>query len=143
MIYKFPDVTPANTIKFARECIGTPFKHQGRIRKKGMDCPGPLIHVMKRYGLAFNDGRGYPRVPYQGMLEAIMDNQPHVKKINKFDYEVGDFLLMRFRKDPQHLAILSFDEKIIHSYSGIGKVVEHQCDGFWIKRVVSVYRIVP
>lgn len=51
----------------------------------------------------------------------------------------GDVLLMRFKNDPQHLAIFA-GETIIHSYSTVGMVCEHRLADVWIARIVGVYR---
>lgn len=135
------DINADTTIQFARECLDTPFKHQGRKRGRGMDCAGLIIYVLKKYKLKYVDLEEYPRNPYKGMMQKIMAKQPNLKRIDRNNYKVGDVLLMKFRRDPQHLAILSYDNRIIHSYSGVGKVTEHKVDGFWVHRVVAVYRI--
>lgn len=135
-------ITPEQTIAYARECLDTPFHHQGRVPGRGLDCAGLIVHVMKSYQLPYDDLAGYPRHPYKGMLEKNLDRQSNLKKIPKAEFAPGDVLLMRFRRDPQHLAILSYNNRVVHAYSGVEKVVEHVVDKFWATRVVAVYRIV-
>ena len=49
----------------ARKWIGTPFRHQGRIRGRGVDCVGLPLCVMRDLGIAdwTEDFRVYPRRP--------------------------------------------------------------------------------
>lgn len=127
-------------LTYARECLGTPFVHQGRQIGLGMDCAGLIVYVMQRLGLNYIDGKGYPRNPYEGMLENILDGQPKVKKIPITEKKPGDILLFRIKRDPQHLAIYA-GKTIIHCYSQSGKVVEHSIGG-WERKIVAVYRVV-
>lgn len=126
-------------IDYARECLGTPFVHQGRVNGIGLDCAGVVIHVMRRLGLAVEDLPAYPRHPYQGMMQQIMDAQPGMTKIAIADRSAGDVLLMRIKREPQHLGI-DAGETIIHSYSNVGRVVE-QTTGAWARHITAVYRI--
>ena len=51
----------------------------------------------------------------------------------------GDLLLMRFAREPQHLAVL-VGENIVHAYANAGRCVEHRLDDAWSRRIVRVYR---
>lgn len=128
-------------VAYARECVETPFRHQARLPGIAIDCAGVICHVMDRLGLPYQEMQGYPRQPYAGMLEQVLDSQPHLVRIAREEMMPGDVLLMRFKGDPQHLAILS-DGMIIHAYADAGKCCEHDFTGPWPGRVVRVYRIV-
>lgn len=132
-------------IAAARECLGTPFKHQGRVLGKGMDCAGVLVHVLGRLGLPFDDTTGYPRTPYDGMLEKILNAQPALTEVAKADMTTGDVLLMRVTFAPQHIAIVSESRYghpyIIHGSSDHGGCVEHRLDDLAAFRIVRVYRL--
>jgi len=74
-----------------------------------------------------------------------MDNQPSTESVSP-PYKVGDIVLFRIRREPQHVAILvdSNTEELgmIHSYNGGKKmVVEHGFADYWMQKVVSVYRL--
>jgi cell wall-associated NlpC family hydrolase len=71
------------------------------------------------------------------LLESTLDSQPCLERVT--DMQPGDVLLMRIRRDPQHLAIYA-GGTIIHSYFDAGKVCEHDLTGLWSQRVVAVYR---
>lgn len=127
-------------VSLARECIETPFLHQGRVAGLGLDCAGVVAHVMKGLGLPYEDATGYPRTPYARMIERVMDRQPCMTAVPAADVMAGDLLLMRFANEPQHLAVCA-GETIIHSYMHAGKCCEHRFSDVWRARVVRAYRI--
>jgi len=134
-------MTRDDIIRIARSTIGTPFKHQGR-SLSGMDCVGLPLYVASTLGVEYTDVPGYSRRPSGGKLEDTFD--AHVTsgilvRVGIHEMEPGDFLMMRFSGQPQHLAIYT-GENIIHSYEAVGKVCEHRMDTTWSSRIVRVYR---
>lgn len=121
----------------ARACIGTPFRHQGRIPGVGLDCAGLLVVVARAIGAEVRDVPAYGRNPAGGLLEATLDAQPCLERVA--DRQPGDLLLMRFASAPQHLAVFAGDT-IIHSYQQVGQVCEHRLAGVWAARIVRAYR---
>ena len=74
-----------------------------------------------------------------------MDSQPSFKKVNS-PYKRGDIVLLRIRKEPQHVALLTESNTsnlgMIHAFNGgEKKVVEHDFADYWIQKIVSVYRL--
>lgn len=128
-------------VALARECIGTPFQHQARVPGVGLDCAGVLVHILKSLDLPHTDERGYPRTPYKGLIRSILESQPCLRKISKQEMQPGDVLLMKFDGEPMHVAILS-GENIIHSYSRVGRAVEHGFTDEWRYRVTDVFRVI-
>jgi len=124
-------------VSAARECIGTPYQHQGRVLGKGMDCAGVVAHVAGRLGYDTLEVSGYGRSPYKGLLEQAADSQPFLERI--FAIEPGCVLMMRFTGDPQHVGIYT-GTTLIHSYQAVEKVCEHALDKTWTKRIVRMYR---
>ncbi len=129
-------------IAAARECLGTPFRHQGRLPGVGLDCAGLGIIAAKAAGIDVKDFAGYPRLPFDGMLKKMFDEQPHLTRISHSDSAPGDVLLMRISSAPQHVAILSYDGYMIHAYQNVGKVVEQRIDADWRNKIIAVYRFV-
>ena len=131
-------------IAAAMECEGTPFKHQGRVAGRGLDCAGVLVHVLRSMDLPYNDEMGYPRTPFDGQLENILDSQPSLERIPPSEKKRGDVLCMRISSAPQHIAIFLGDINghpyIIHGSSEHGKVAVHRLDQVWGARIVRVYR---
>lgn len=127
-------------VEAARSCLNTPFVHQGRVAGAGLDCAGLIVHVAKELGFQYEDVKGYPRLPFRGMLEEVLNSQPCLKKINKSQISAGDLMLVRFTRAPQHLGIYTGNGYMIHTFEEVGKVVEHRLDSLWLNRLIGVYR---
>lgn len=123
---------------YARETLNTPFKHQGRICGKGLDCVGVIQHIVSRAGLPHIDRDGYGKTPMRRELEQVLNNQPCLE-ITQSLVE-GVVCLMKWEKAPMHVAYFTGDT-IIHAFATDGKVVEHRIDSEWKKRIVKMYRI--
>ena len=128
-----------NVIEAARECLGTPFRHQGRIVGEALDCAGVAVHVAERLGYGVLDVTGYGRTPVNGQLEDTLSSQPFLYQVEIPEAAPGDILLMRFAGEPQHLAILA-DNTIIHAYESVEMCCEHSLTSKWAARIVKVYR---
>jgi cell wall-associated NlpC family hydrolase len=129
--------TSKKIIEKAREYIGTPFRHQGRLKGVGVDCAGLVVGVAKELKISDFDFRAYGAMPNSSKLQIILNEQ--MDKINVSDAKIGDVYLMKFDKEPQHLGIKT-DIGIIHSYSDAGAVVEHRIDEIWQSRILGAYR---
>lgn len=127
-------MTPADFIAAARSYVGVPFHHQGRTRH-GVDCIGLVVCAARDVGLVLADRTDYPRDP-NGLLPVEMARQFAAVE----SAQGGDILLMRFRGEPQHVAILA-GTTLIHGYASIGRVVEHGLDAKWRRRIVATYRL--
>lgn len=132
-------MTPDEIIRYARELLDMPFRHQGRAPSGKTDCAGVICHVASRGGVAHEDQSDYPRLPGGGRLEAALDAQPCLARVQLADVRPGDVLLMRFGRDPQHLGIFT-GNSLIHAYEPMGRVVEHGIDALWRRRAVRAYR---
>lgn len=128
-------ITGADIVAEARTWIGTPWRHQGRLKGVGTDCLGLVGGIAVNVGLFPSDQwrtdpafGGYGRIPLTERMLAgcarYLDNVP------KNSVRLGDILLMSFAKErPQHFAIVSRLEPrlyIIHAYAQRRKVVESQ-----------------
>lgn len=119
----------------ARTWIGTPWRHQARVKGVGVDCIGFVGGVAMALGLPeafewYGDRtlRGYGRTPVAETLlnacDRFLDRMPVAGR------RLGDVLVMGFRQGPQHFAILSrlAPDYIIHAYAQRRSVVETQSD---------------
>lgn len=131
-------------VSAAMDAIGTPFRHQGRVAGRGMDCAGLYIHVCQLLGLSYQDASGYPRNPYDGQLEKELDAQPQLTRISVAEARKGDLLAMRMDRAPQHIAIhaghFNGHPYVIHASEQHGKVCMHRLDQLWHARVMRAYR---
>lgn len=132
-------MTAQDIIDTALGMLDTPFVHQGRVPGVGLDCAGLVICVAARLGIEHFDVPAYGRTPHHGLLEQTLDEQPGLVRIGRDDIQPGDILLMRFAREPQHVAIYTGDG-VIHSWSQPGKVCAHGLDATWRARIVHAYR---
>ena len=124
-------------VEYAGSCIGTPFRHQGRVPGVGLDCAGLIAVCLDHVGITYNDEKAYSRRPIEKKLEQYMDAQPNLDRVD--DMRPGDVLLFRIKTHPQHLAICA-GETIIHAFSDKNGVVENPINP-WLKNLVAIYRV--
>jgi NlpC/P60 family putative phage cell wall peptidase len=129
--------TGEDIVAEARRWIGTPWRHQARLRGVGVDCGGLVVGVGQALGLPVRDHPpGYARLPDGVSLRACVERQ--CTRIPAL--EPGAILLMRWEADPQHLAIVSTLPEgfvgMIHAWAGIRRVVEHGLTPEWQARIV-------
>jgi len=127
-----------NIINEARGWIDTPFVHQGRTKGQAVDCAGLIIGVAEAIGAIgdFEDLANYPRSP-DGTMRGVLNK--HLDRKLVMDQKSGDVLFFAFARIPQHLAILTDCNTIIHAYETSGRVVEHIYDDVWRRMVRGVY----
>ena len=133
-------LTSNDIVIAAKECLETPFGHQGRVPGRRMDCVGLVRYPAVRLGLvpSGTDFRAYHRQPNPKQMRELLltyfNKSPNLVPGAIIWFEVG-------AKDPQHLAIYTFDNTIIHAMSdGPGKVVEHGYRSPWPGRAVEFFR---
>lgn len=128
-------------ISRAREYLGTPFHHQGR-SYAGIDCVGLLVHA---YEIPEEFVPDYPRDPYDGKLEAALEavfGPPMYP--DQTELEPGDVVAMAYAGVIRHVGIIGHHPQygltLIHTDSGIGKVVEHPLTYRWANRIKRIFR---
>jgi NlpC/P60 family putative phage cell wall peptidase len=124
----------------AREWLGTPWRHQGRLKGIAVDCGGLILGVGRELGLLDFDTSAYGRIPDGQQLRALCEQHLLAKPVA--DAVPGDVLLMRFTRHPQHLAIVGDRGEpysLIHAYADAGACVEHGADPKWLRRIVAAY----
>ncbi len=130
-------VTGQDVVAEARRWLGTPWRHQARLRGVGVDCGGLVVGVGQALGLPVQDHPpGYARLPDGVSLRACVERQ--CTRIPTL--EAGAVLLMRWGDAPQHVAIVSTLPEgfgMIHAWAGIRRVVEHGLTAEWQARIVQ------
>jgi len=138
-------ITRMDAVAEARTWLGTPFKHQGCLKGVACDCIGLAKGVGVSLGLVDYD----PTTP-EALTYANYSMMPDSKRMREAlgkwlvsipvpEATLADILFMAWGREPQHVALIT-DKGIIHSYSGVGKVVEHSLDERWQRRVTAAYR---
>lgn len=139
-------------VECARSYVGVPWKHLGRSRK-GLDCAGLLIVSVKdAEGVDVESPERYGREPFNNGLETYLGKSAELvwsgrKGRCKFsNLKVGDGVLMSPAGRPRHLGIIGDDQmygfSLIHADGtpGVGVVVEHGLNDYYLKMIVAVYR---
>jgi len=124
-------------IDAVRACIDTPFHHQGRAPGVGLDCIGLVIVALRAACVAVQDRTDYGRRPDGKSLVAALEDHGAVA-VN--DWQAGDVLLFRYDRQPQHVALATSTDTMIHSFAPAGKVVETLIGDYWKRRLTGVYR---
>lgn len=124
-------------IQAARDCLGTPFHHQGRRPKVGLDCIGLIVIACAAIGLPVRDKLDYGRRPDGQALIAAL--QAHgAERVD--DIDPADVLVFRYDQQPQHVALATEEGRMIHSFAPAGRVVETDLGAYWRRRLVGIYR---
>lgn len=135
----------------ARDWIGTPWKHQHRLKGVGVDCVGLIIaagveaNVLKEPGDAFHPWRGYSRTPNPNRMRAGLEHFLHPCR-DETQVRPGDVAWIAWPEAPDmpmHLAIYAWRQggpSLIHSSERVDRVVEHGFTGEWPSLVNSWWR---
>lgn len=127
-------------VDIARTYIGTPFHHQGRLPGVGLDCIGVVVCAMREAGLDVSDDvAGYGRLPSGGVFMAAVERRCRSVPIE--EALPGDVMMFAFRTEPQHIAIYTGDNTLIHAYQEVEAVVENSLDDTWRARLRGVFRL--
>jgi len=122
-----------------RACIDTPFHHQGRSPGVGIDCIGLIIIAMIAANIKVNDRTDYGRRPDKDSLINALEEHG-ATPIEKEAARAGDVLVFRYDNQPQHVALATSENTMIHSFAPAGKVVETHMGDYWKRRIVTAYR---
>ncbi len=127
-----------DVVDAAREYLGVRWVHQGRQRKRGLDCLGLIVVVAEDLGYKPQDYLAYNREPDPLLLQELVNQQ--FIKVDR-EPEAGDMVLIHFharRKSPYHFGIISEKGTLIHGHGPSRKVVE-QPVRMYADQIHSVY----
>lgn len=122
----------------ARTCIGTPFRHQGRLKDAGLDCIGLVIWTMKTLGISDYDYTTYSMMPPADLMAQIMSEKLVI--IALADACPGDLYRFDVGGEAIHVGIAT-DVGVLHAVQARDGIVEHRLDSSWTDRIVDTYRI--
>ncbi len=137
----------------ARSWLGTPWRHQASVKGVGCDCAGLVRGVGNALGLmdcregavGTAEFAGYGRAPEPKRMIRALDrfmtrsSRAAARQPDALEPVPGSVLLIRFDRDPQHLAILTLEDTIVHALASAGCVVEHRLSADWRARVVAAW----
>ena len=107
-----------------------PFHHQGRSRE-GVDCAGLALCALAEQDVQLE-------VPANYAPSAAAERVDLLQRLDLAEPAVGDVLVFRIRREPQHLAIALGGGRMIHAVRGAG-VVAVTISALWRERLVARY----
>ena len=123
----------------AEAMVGTPFRHQGRNPRSGVDCVGVVLCSVWSAGLDITDCIGYGPLPKSDVL--LEELGKRARRVHRDDAQPGDVLIFQYKADlPIHFAVLVGSEHMVHAHSSTGKVVKHRLTNAWAARLHSIWR---
>jgi cell wall-associated NlpC family hydrolase len=131
-------ISDSAALLVARGFLGTPFRHQGRLPRVGLDCVGLLVATAKAFGMSPSDCTTYSLIPKEGVLI------PYLEKnlVRSERGLVASFWIRRPTDPPYHCAIIDWERNtMIHAFTSIGKVVEQTYSPFWQKRTTDLWQL--
>jgi len=126
----------------AHTWLGTPYHHQGRIKGVGVDCATILCEVYEKIGaIPFVDP-----TPYPPDWHLHRDGERYMGWLHQYAKETdkpqpGDIALWKFGRCFSHAGIIISDQQIIHSYLGIGVVIESTSASIFTNRPVKYFTL--
>ena len=131
-------------IEEARRWLGTPYVHQASCRGAGCDCLGFIRGVWN----ALNDDPAEVPPPYRpdwaeaGGQETLLEAAHRLLiEVPQASAQPGDIMIFRMSEDSpaKHCAIISGENRMIHSYDNHG-VVESHIGSWWQSRCVGTFK---
>lgn len=130
-----------------RQCIGTPWKHQGRKPGVGLDCAGLGAYWLALNGIRVRDRKDYGRDPDGSLWDEMCRclGEPIAQGRNCAAKALpGDVALMEYTFGAhRHVGVIgdAYGLSLIHADSNAKKVIEHPLDARWARRIVGVWRL--
>lgn len=136
-------IVAGRVVAEARGWIGTPYRHQGRMKGIGCDCLGLLLGVWSSLygGLPEEPGPYAPDWAEAGGAERFLEAaRRHCAEKPVGDMATGDLLLFRWRRTmpAKHAGILVGEARFVHAYQGAA-VVSSALVPQWRRRIAGVF----
>jgi hypothetical protein len=158
--------TTSQIVAKAREFIGTPFQHQGRVKGRAMDCAGLPLCVGAELGLRDRQGELFSAMGFTNYARQIAGEMVYaeckrrlIERPRGSMPRPGDVVLLVAPDDPVHMAIAtdlhygpSLDGKAgaalglvqaleikLAGDRSSGRVIEHRLSEKWRKQIFAVF----
>lgn len=133
-------------VDVARSWIGTPYRHQARVKYKGVDCAMLVAGIALESGII--DKFDYNPIYTQDwhnhrneeMLLATLDYFG-CEEIDLEQAKPGDIVAFKFGRACAHMGVLVEQDKIVHATFRAGKVVEVYLQGELKRTMSKAYRM--
>lgn len=147
-------LTPQQLLTTARICLGTPWRHQGRLPGVALDCVGLILMPLRAHGLLALLGlqhdfdiTGYNPMAHDVRMEILLDGA--LARVSPTQLCPADIVTMGMPDGlPQHLGWVGGVAPhltLLHSYNGNHPkhrcVIEHRLAGSFRTGVRQAYRL--
>lgn len=103
----------------------------------GLDCIGLVVVALRAAGLCVQDRLDYGvRPDGRSLVQALAAHGAETVT----EIQTGDVLLFRYDHQPQHVALATGADSMIHSFAPARMVVETGIGAYWRRRLVGVWR---
>lgn len=120
----------------ARKYIGVSFFYKGR-GKGGMDCAGLVCVSLSNTIIPGYNFLNYTLNPSPKDIRAeLLSIADDVREPIS-----GDLMIFSLSGLPQHVAIYTNSNTIIHTYKRVGKVIEEKYTNYWKSKLENIYRV--
>lgn len=134
-------------IEAARVYIDTKWRHRGR-SCHGVDCAGLVVLAYRDCGVMLPDYTLYGREPHRdGLVKYVTRALGQPMGDDDRTLAEGDVLIMRFDREPHHMAIVAIANyggtaafNIIHADGQAGRVHEQRLTPDMASRITHVFR---
>jgi len=111
-------------VQAVRSYIGTPYRHQGRVPGKGLDCVGVAICALREVGIVVDEPDHYRMDPDSDVLIDCI--RQVADPIPARDRQAGDLLVFWWSHDraPKHVAVYVGGGRMVHSFRSYRSTVE-------------------
>lgn len=128
--------TREQIIAAARAYIGTPFRHQGRVKGRGVDCAGLIFCVCQELGVKLPYERYLNYEPYSINDGVLHECRFLFKEIGIDQIRPGDIICMHAPR-ACHVGFVSSlppSLSVLHAWAPNRKVVEHVLSAEWLQQ---------
>lgn len=139
--------TRAEIVSIARSYVDTPFGHLGRVPGRVLDCLGLIICTARAAGIVPGDFDilDYSALPDGHSLLARCEESPYLRRVRRWEAQIGTLLVVAIDKDPQHFGLIgdyrNGGHSIIHASNGAHppRVLEHRLMFSRMMRYVAAF----
>lgn len=132
----------ARVLDEARSWLGTPYVHSAGVKGAGVDCAMLLVRVYHNAGIIPDiDPRGYSTQWHLHRTEEKYLEWIHQHADRVETPEPGDVVLFRFGRAAAHGGIVVNWPSIIHSYLGVGCILDSGEADYLHGRLYGFYRV--
>ncbi|CQR75054.1 outer membrane lipoprotein [Sporomusa ovata DSM 2662] len=128
----------------AREWVGTKWQHQASLKGVATDCVGLIRGVYTTVtGRPVESDTDYHRMPVPGREKRLQEElSNYAAMVEIANRQPGDVLLFSFSNGTSnHVGIYAGEDRFIHAWADVHKVVEMPLSPAWLRSLRNVFRI--